>query len=424
MNVQRVYRGTKLAWLFVVLTLVLAACAAPAAPVAPSGAAPAAQTDSATATAPEESSAEESSTEASTEASGEPIYIGVSGPLTGPNARYGEQWKKGFDLALEEINSNGGIDGRPLAYIFEDSQSDPRQSVLVAQKFVADPRIIVEIGDFSSTASMAASPIYERGQLVQFGMTNSHPDFTAAGGTYTWSNSVTQSQASPAMAEFAVEDVGLQRMAVFYINNDWGKATYDLFAERAEELGAEIVSVEAYLPDEKDFRSALTNARDADPDGLIFISYQADGALLAQQVQQTGLDVPIVGAGSLQSPDFLNLGGDAVEGVLVQGQFLPNDPRPHVKNVVDRYVEAYNETPDFFSVHAYDTIILLAEAIRVGGPTREGVHSALPVLEAVPSVIYQEAAFDVESQRVINPQFVNMHIVDGEFVLWEGHEND
>lgn len=108
--------------------------------------------------------------------------IGVSGPLTGPTAEYGEQWKKGFDLALEEINGTGGINGRPLEYIFEDTQSDPKQSVVVAQKFVADPRIIVELGDFSSSASMAASQIYQRGGLVQFGFTNSHPDFTAAGG--------------------------------------------------------------------------------------------------------------------------------------------------------------------------------------------------------------------------------------------------
>ena len=122
--------------------------------------------------------------------------MGVSGPLTGPNAQYGAQWKQGFDLALDEINGDGGIKGRPLAYIFEDSQSDPRQSVAVAQKFVADPKIVVELGDFSSPASMAASPIYQRGRLVQFGFTNSHPDFTK-GGDYMWSNSVSQADEQP-----------------------------------------------------------------------------------------------------------------------------------------------------------------------------------------------------------------------------------
>jgi len=364
----------------------------------------------------------QTTTGASTDASSdvEPIYIGVSGPLTGPNARYGEQWIKGFDLALEEINGAGGVHGRPLAYIFEDSQSDPKQSVVVAQKFVADPRIIVELGDFASPASMAASPIYQRGGLVQFGFTNSHPDFTKGGGEYTWSNSVTQAQAAPALAEYTVVDLGLDRLAVFYLNTDWGKSTYDLYARRAEELGATIVAAEAYLPEEKDFRSALTRARDANPNGLVLISYQADGALIAQQVKQAGLDVPIVGAGSLQSPDFLKLGGDAVEGVYIQGQFLPSDPRPHVKSVVDRYVAKYNETPDFFAIHAYDTMKLIAKAIELGGPTREGVLKGLYQLKDVPSVIYEKANFDPETRRVVNPQFVNLQVVNGEFVLWDG----
>ncbi len=352
-------------------------------------------------------------------AAGEPIYIGVSGPLTGPNARYGEQWKKGFDLALEEINRRGGINGRPLVYIFEDSQSDPKQSVLVAQKFVADERIIVELGDFSSTASMAASPIYQRAGLVQFGFTNSHPDFTK-GGDYMWSNSTTQEQLSPAMAEFAVKEVGLKRIAVFNINNDWGKVTAQIFADTVKKLGAEVVAMEAYLPDEKDFRSALTRVREANPDGIALISYQADGALLAQQVEAAGLKVPLVGASSLHSPDFLRLGGKAVEGTLIRAQFLPTNPDPRVKTFVDKYRAKYNETPDFFAAHAYDTMHLIAKAIEIGGPTRQGVREALPKLKDVPSVIYGSVTFNPETRRVSNPQFVNLIVKDGDFVAWDG----
>jgi branched-chain amino acid transport system substrate-binding protein len=406
-NVPSVPGATALA---LAAALFASACAAP---VAPSGSAGPASGAAAAGTAQADTAAAEA-------AGGEPIYIGISGPLTGQNARYGEQWKKGFDLALEEINGAGGIDGRPLAYIFEDSQSDPKQSVLVAQKFVADPRIIVELGDFSSGASMAASPIYQRGGLVQFGFTNSHPDFTQAGGDYTWSNSVTQAQASPALAEYAVSDLGLNKLAVFYLNTDWGKTSFDLFSQRATELGAEIVAAEAYLAEEKDFRSALTRARTADPNGIVLISYQADGALIAQQLEQAGLNLPVVGASSLQSPDFLKLGGPAAEGVYIRGQFLPDDPNPRVKSVVDRYTAQYNETPDFFAIHAYDTVNLIAEAIKLGGPTREGVHSALPQLKDVPSVIYGVANFDPETRRVVDPQFVDLQVKDGAFVIWDG----
>src|SRR5271166_353514 len=105
-------------------------------------------------------------TAALAQATGEPATIGVSGPLTGQNAQYGAQWKKGFDLALEEVNKTG-VKGRPLQYVFEDSQADPRQTVAIAQKFVSDPKIVVELGDFSSTASMAASLSARRPRAVR-----------------------------------------------------------------------------------------------------------------------------------------------------------------------------------------------------------------------------------------------------------------
>src|SRR5579883_851833 len=205
-------------------------------------------------------------------AKGEPITMGVSGPLTGPNAQYGAQWKQGFDLALEEINNDGGIKGRPLTYVFEDTQSDPRQSVAVAQKFVADPKIVVELGDFASAASMAASPIYQRGKLVQFGFTNSHPDFTK-GGDYMWSNAPNQSDDMPILADYAVKPLGLKRLAVMFINSDWGRTAKDLFVAAVRERGGEVVAAEAYLPDEKDFRSSLVRVREAHPDGVALISY-------------------------------------------------------------------------------------------------------------------------------------------------------
>ncbi len=352
-------------------------------------------------------------------ATGEPIYIGVSGPLTGNFAQYGEQWKKGFDLAIEDINTAGGVDGRPLEYIFEDSQSDPKQSVLVAQKFVDDERIVVELGDFSSTASMAASQIYTRGGLVQFGFTNSHPDFTK-GSEYTWSTSVTQAQASPLLADFAVTTLGFKKLAVFQITNDWGKATLDLFAPRVTELGAEIVTVQPYLPDDTNFRSAITAIKDAQPDAIILLSFQGDGALIAQQVREAGLTTPFVASASLQSPDYPKLGGAAVEGTYVLGEFITTDPRPEVQAFVAKFNEAYDEDPDLFAALAYDAIFLIAEAIKTGGATREGVLAALPELKDVPSVVYGTVTFDPETRRALDPKYENLIVKDGAFVTWDG----
>src|ERR1700761_8376783 len=86
-------------------------------------------------------------------AGGQPIVVGVSGPLTGQYAQYGADWQRGFDLAVGAVNAGGGMQGRPLRVQFEDSQADPRQAVAIAQKFVQDPRVVIELGDFSSAAS-------------------------------------------------------------------------------------------------------------------------------------------------------------------------------------------------------------------------------------------------------------------------------
>src|SRR5438270_415434 len=185
----------------------------------------------------------------------EPVLIGVTGPLTGQYAQYGAQWKKGFDVALDEINASGGINGRPLQYVFEDSQSDPRQTVTIARKYVADERIVVEVGDFSSAASMAASPIYQAAGLVQFGFSISHPDFTR-GGDFIWSNAVNQKDEMPLLADF-IHDLGLKKVAILHLNSDWGRTAKDLLVAVMLQFGAERKAIQHGLGKIKDIPSVV-----------------------------------------------------------------------------------------------------------------------------------------------------------------------
>lgn len=351
--------------------------------------------------------------------SGEPVLIGVTGPLTGPNAQYGAQWKLGFDLALDAINGAGGIKGRPLQYVFEDSQSDPRQAVSIAQKFVANPKIVMEFGDLSSPASMAASPIYQRGKLVQFGFTNSHPDFTK-GGDYMWSNSIPQDDQQPLLAEYAAR-LGLKKVAVLHLNTDWGRTSKDLFVKAAAKYGLEVVATEGYLADEKDYRSTLVRARDANPDGLVLISYYADAALIAKQVRAAGLKQPMVGVSSVYSPKFLELGGDAVNGVFAQSNFFPEDGRPEVREFVAKYRAKYGASdPDAFSAYAYDTMILAAELMKQYGADRQAIQAGLSQIKDVPSVLFGKASFDPETRRVSGAKNVDLVVRDGKFAVWDG----
>jgi branched-chain amino acid transport system substrate-binding protein len=352
--------------------------------------------------------------------SSEPILLGVSGPLTGPNAQYGTQWKQGFDLALDEIQAAGGINGRKLAYSFEDSQSDPRQSVAIAQKFVSEPRIVMELGDFSSPASMAASPIYQRGGLVQFGFTNSHPDFTK-GGDFMWSTSVSQADEQPLLAQYAVKRLGLKKLAVLHLNTDWGRISRDYFVKAAKEYGADVAVTEGYIAEERDFRSTLVRVRDASPDGLILISYYSDGALIARQARQVGLKQTICAASSVYSPKFLELGGEAVEDVHLGTRYFPEDPRPEVQKFIVGFKKKYNgQEPDAFNAYAYDAMNVAAAVVKIGGTDRRAIRDAFTKVRDVSSVIYGQATFDVETRRVKGAMNAELVVRKGQFALWDG----
>ncbi|NUY04508.1 ABC transporter substrate-binding protein [Paraburkholderia youngii] len=348
-------------------------------------------------------------------ASGEPVFFGVSGPLTGPNAQYGAQWKAGFDLALDEINRDGGIDGHPLQYVFEDSQSDPRQAVAIAQKFVDDKRILIELGDFSSPASMAASPIYQRAGLVQLGFTNSHPDFTK-GGDFIWSPSVSQADAQPLLADLAVKQ-GFRRVAVLFQNTDWGRASKDVFVKAAAARGAQVIAAEGYQPADKDFRATLLRVRDTKPDALVLISYYSDGAQIVRQARTSGITLPIVAASSVYSPKFMELGGDAVNGVTTNTSFFPGDRSPEVQRFVRDFEAKYHHEPDAFNAFAYDATIIAAYALRTGGLDRRGVRDALSKLHDVPSVVFGKATFDPATRRVIGVKSVNLVVENGQWAL-------
>ena len=348
--------------------------------------------------------------------SSDPILYGVSGPFTGDNAEYGIIWKKGFGLALDEINGAGGIKGRKVDLVYEDSQADPKQTVTIAQKFVEDSRILAELGDFSSPASMAASPIYQRGKLVQFGFTNSHPKFTL-GGDFMFSTSLTQQISATFMAQVAVNSLKAQKQAVLYLDTDWGHVTQGIYVDAAKGLGAQVVAAESYLSTEKDFRSLLLKVRNANPDIVVLISYYNDAALIVQQAKEVGISAKIFAAGSSYSPRFLSLGGSATEGVYLTTGFIPTDPRPEVQTFVKAYKKRYNETPDSFAAGAYDALKVLAWATEKGGADRIAIQQALLHGKNIPSVTYGPFSFGPD-RRVGNAKQYVVVVQNGQFTLW------
>ncbi len=159
--------------------------------------------------------------------------------------------------------------------------------------------------------------------------------------------------------------------------------------------------------------------RDANPDGLVLISYYPDGALIAGQVRNVGLKQPIAVSGSVYSPKFIELGGTAVNGIYTNTSFFPEEPRAEVQDFVKHFRAKYGKDPDAFNAFAYDAVVLTAAALNEAPPDadRKAVRDALYKIKDVPSVVFGKANFDPQTRRVIGVKSVDLMVKDGKWTL-------
>jgi len=316
----------------------------------------------------------------------EPIYIALSAPLTGTYTEYGQNFQRAIGIAVEWINAAGGIKGRPLAIEAGDSKGDPKEAAALAQKFTSDNRIVAEIGDFTSTACMAAQPIYDQAGMVQLSPTSSHPEFAPKS---PWSFGIVGTQAGegPFMAKYTVQRLGKKKIAILYINNDWGIATKNYYEKAAKEMGAEIIGVESFFEQDRDFAGVLTKLRGLKPDALFIPSMYNEGALIEKQREKMGWnDVAVLGPGSLFSPKLLEIGGSAVEGLHTSTIFFDKDPQPDVQKFVKAFEGKYNVMPNMFAAVAFDSLNILADAIRKAGTDRKAIRDELAKTKDFPGL--------------------------------------
>jgi len=344
------------------------------------------------------------------------ITLGLTAPMTGDYAEYGTVFKNAAELAIEKINAQGGVNGQKLKLVVGDSKADPKEAANIAQKFVSDASIIGVIGDFTSTAALAGAPIYQKGSLVQLSPTSSHPDFTKQG-TYMFRNIVTQEVEGPAVAEYAVNKLKKNRVAIVYIKNDWGIVAYENFMKKAQALGAEILTVEPYLPEQgKDYSAIITKVKATNPDIIYLGMMYTDAALFAQQARKAGLNAPMIGTGSLYSDELIKLGGGAVEGMYLTCSFYPNDPRPEVQDFVKTYQQKYGKLPTMFAAQAFDATNLIIQALKNGATDRKSLRDKLAEIKDFPGVT-GKTSFN-ENRDVIKGM-AELVVKDGKYVLYQ-----
>jgi branched-chain amino acid transport system substrate-binding protein len=346
------------------------------------------------------------------------VYFGVSAAETGPYAQYGEQFKEAFDLAVEQVNAKGGINGHPVALKYEDSQSDPKQSVAVAQKFVSDDSISLVFGDYSSAASIPASPIYTAGKLLQYGFNNSNPDFTAKGSEYQWSTSVTTNSTYEWTADY-IKKQGVKSVGVSYLNTaDWGIPAYNAFKAEAKKIGLKITDAEGVLDTSDDYRPSLSNAVAGKPQAFAHIGYGPDAAKIVTQLRAIGYKGTFYGGQDEQSFD----GTPDATGSINGAEFLETNPAKDVQAFVKAFKKKYPNEADVtgFEAGAYDALNVAVAAAKIGGTTRAGILKGFKKVKNVPSVVYGSITFDQATRRPASPKLTPTILKDGAWIAYNG----
>ncbi|GAA4161542.1 ABC transporter substrate-binding protein [Gryllotalpicola daejeonensis] len=346
------------------------------------------------------------------------VYFGVSAAETGQYAQYGQQFKEAFDLAVEQVNAKGGINGHPVALKYEDSQSDPKQSVPVAQKFVGDKSISLVFGDYSSAASIPASPIYTAGKLLQYGFNNSNPDFTAKGTEYQWSTSITTADTYKWTADY-IKKQGVDSVGVAYLNTaDWGIPAYQAFKSEAKKVGLKITDAEGVLDTSDDYKPALLKATKGKPDAFVEIGYGPDASKIVTQLRAIGYQGTFYGGQDEESFD----GNPDAEGSIIGTEFLETSTDPQVKAFVAAFKKKYPKETDVtsFEAGAYDALNVAVAAAKAGGTSREGILAGFKKIKDVPSVVYGKITFDPSTRRPASPQETPVILKGGKWVQYNG----
>lgn len=347
------------------------------------------------------------------------IQIATQGPLTGPNAQLGVEVVQGIELALDEINEAGGVDGRKIELTKYDDVCEASQSTAVASRVTGHSKFVAVIGNVCSGATLAALPTYQRAGLPVLAATTSLPSLSDEG-FENFARVVPSDEFQAAqVAKLAVDGLGAKKVALLYSNDDLGQSIAEVTQAALEDSGAELVASESYITGkQQDFSSLLSNIAEARPDALILGGYYAEmAAAVRQSARAFGSDLPLlVGGGQLQSPDFIELAGPAVEGAYISTLYDEANPAESNQKFVKNFEAAYDLTPGAQAALGYATAYVFRDALDEANGDFDNL------MELIKAVEYEgpvgQVRFDDKGDNVAGSTVV-VRVEDGKFTVDE-----
>lgn len=294
--------------------------------------------------------------------SADPINVGFFSHMSGNFAEYGITSKNGAELYLDKIKAQGGLDGHPINMIYEDDRNSPQEAAAVARKLVAD-KVVLAIGSWSTTASLAAAPIFTGAKIPQISPTSSNPAFTKQS-KYQFRQNNTDDVLAVYNAATIQQKLKANSIVIPYSLDDWGVYTGKATAAIIKKNGGTVPLLEGVQPNARDFRPFISKIKSLKPQGVFLALPYQEGSIFIQQLRQAGEKIPVGGGIPLTTPKFLQLAGPAAEGMVLHTLFIASDPAH--KDFTDAYKAKFGRSPDLFAALAYDaTGVGLAAIDRV-----------------------------------------------------------
>ena len=293
------------------------------------------------------------------------IKIGGVAPLSGDVAVYGVECKNGIDLAVEEINAAGGVNGKKLAFICEDDEGDAAKSVNAYTKLVTNDGVNLIIGSLTSSCTIAITQQAQANEVVQIAPAATALAVTDAG-NYIFRTCYTDPFQGRVGGKFAAVNLGAKTAAVLFdIGNDYSVGLKDNFVEEFTSRGGKIVAEESYITKDKDFNAQLTKIKSTNPEIVYLPDYYGPVSLIAKQLRAQGINAPIVGADGWDG--LTGKAGDEVLGGYYSNHYAEDSTDEKVQAFVKAFNAKYSKSPNAFAALGYDSVYMLKTAIEKAG---------------------------------------------------------
>jgi branched-chain amino acid transport system substrate-binding protein len=343
------------------------------------------------------------------------IKIGAILSLTGGSSFYGEHAQRGIDFALSKINSSGGINGKSLSIVYEDSQGQPKIGVDAIGKLIAEGTKVIVGGDVSGI-TLAMAPIAEQNKILLIAPAGAAPAITNAG-DYIFRTKVSAAVESKTVAQYIANVLKVKKVAFLYQNSDYGKGVFTPFKADIAAFGVSTIAEENYETDSTDFRTQLTKLKNKSADLIVLAGYPKEVGEILKEAYELGINKTFFAHSGSIGPDIIKVGGDSANGLIYMSEIKLDLNDIATADFYAAYKQKYNEDPEIFSMLGYDTLMVLSDGLKKCSLDSECIKNYLYGVKNYPGITGL-ISFD-QNGDIVRDSFSTYTIQNGQFVPYE-----